>query len=110
MNIEYVIIPICIPDNDTDYLKVSSIPFGIWHHDDDTGRLIDTMQAEKEAINKIAKICGWTGKLDFVYGISTAGGIGDREAARKANERLIERLRQCTRIDYMRGKHIRSRY
>lgn len=32
-----------------------------------------------------------------------AGGIGDKKAAEKHNEKLINRLRQCTRVDFIRG-------
>lgn len=105
MNTEYVIIPICIPNNETDYLKVSGIPISIWHRDDETGILIDSLAAEREAVNKAAQIYGWTdGKLDFVYGFSTAGGIGDSKSAQKANERLIDKLRRSTKKDYYQSK------
>lgn len=106
MNTEYVIIPICIPSNNTDYLKVSNIPISIWTRDDETGRPIDTVKAEQEAMEKIAQIYRWTeGKISFAYGASTAGGIGDKNKANKANERIIEKLKQCTKIDYMRIKY-----
>lgn len=105
MNTEYVIIPICIPNNDVDYLKVSHIPISIWHRDD-TGRLTDTRKSELDAMSKAAQIYQWTdGKLSFVYGISTAGGIGDRVSAQKANKRLIDRIERCNKIDYMRGRY-----
>lgn len=109
-NTEYVIIPVCIPDNDNDYIKVSNIPFSIWHYDDETGRLIDTVQAQHNALKRAAEIYNWSGKLDYANGIGTAGGIGDKKAAEKSNEKLIERLKQCTRIDFIRGAYISQRY
>lgn len=105
MNTEYTIIPICIPDNDLDYIKVSNIPVNIWERDDDTGRLIDTMKAESEAINNAARIYRWTGKLSYVDGFSTAGGLGDKKFADKYNKRIIEKVSRFTRIDLMRESY-----
>lgn len=104
MNTEYVIIPICIPDNDTDYIKVCGFPFYIYDRDE-TGRLINIMKAEQEAMNIAAQIYKWKGKISFVYGFGTAGGIRDKEAADKANERLRNKISQFTRIDLMRAKY-----
>lgn len=105
MSTEYVIIPICIPDNDTDFIKVCGFPFYIYDRDDETGRLIDIMKAEQDAMNKASQIYHWQGKISFVYGFGTAGGIGDKEAAEKANERLRNKISQFTRIDLMRAKY-----
>lgn len=105
MNTEYTIIPICIPDNDTDYIKVSNIPVNIWERDDETGRLIDTVKAESEAINNAARIYRWNGKLDYVGGFSTAGGLGDKKKSDKANRELIDKVSRFTRIDLMRERY-----
>ena len=105
LNTEYVIIPICIPDNDTDYLQVNPFSFSIPERDDETGRLINTVDLEKEYMDKVAQIWGWRGKISFVYGFGTAGGIGNKAAAKKANEKLIERLKQFTRKDYLNAKY-----
>lgn len=102
MNTEYTIIPICIPDNDSDFIKVSNIPVNIYERDDETGRLIDSLKAESEAIKTAARVYRWTGKLDYVYGFSTAGGIGDKKLADKSNKRIIEKVSRFTRIDLMR--------
>lgn len=105
LNTEYVIIPVCLPDNDIDYIGVCGFPFRIYSRDDETGRLIDTMQAEQDAMSTAKDVYHWTGKLDFAYGIGTAGGIGNRAAADKANERIISRLIQCNRRDFIQGKY-----
>ena len=102
---EYVIIPICVPTNDEELIKVSNIPVSIWDRDDSTGRLIDTVEAEQIAMAQAARIYGWTGNLDFIYGFGTAGGIIDKDTAEKTNQRIIGRLQQCTRRDYMRGRY-----
>jgi hypothetical protein len=104
MNTEYKIIPICLPYNDTDFIKVSNIAYGIWDRDDETGRLTDTMKAEQKAIAMAANTYHWSGKLDFVYGVSTAGGIGDKVKSDKANKQIIEKLSRCTRVSYIRGE------
>lgn len=106
-NTEYVIIPVCIPEDPGEYIKVSSIPCPIYVTDDKTGRFIDTMKAEQEYIDKAAEIYRWQGKgkLSFAYGYGTGGGIGDKGEAKKANERLIGKLRGFTRRDLMCGKY-----
>jgi hypothetical protein len=107
MNTEYVIIPICIPENKDEFIKVSGIPFAIHTRDDETGRLIDTAQAEQDYIEKAANVYGWhgKGKLSYVYGFGTAGGIGDKKSATKANERLIDKLRGFKQHELMSSKY-----
>ena len=105
MNTEYTIIRICIPDNDTDFIKVSNIPVSIYERDDETGRLIDTMKAESKAINEAARIYHWTGKLSYIDGLSTAGGLGDKKYADKYNKKITEKVSRFTRIDLMRENY-----
>ena len=105
LNTEYVIIPVCLPENPNDYLKVSRIPIPIHTFDDKTGRRIDTMLAEQEAMKNAASIYNWTGKLSLVYGYGTAGGIGNKKSAVKANERLISKLEQFTKAEFMSSKY-----
>ncbi len=102
MNTEYTIIPISIPDDDLELIKVSNIAFNIWERDDETERLIDTMKKEQEILKRVVELYHWTGKIDFVYGASTAGGLGDKKSAEKANKRIMEELSGLTRVGYWR--------
>jgi hypothetical protein len=106
LNTEYTIIPILLPDNPADYIKVCSFPISIPTRDDETGNLVNTMEKEQEWIKKVSEAYRWKGKgkTTFVYGASTAGGIGNRKQADKVNQKLIEKLQQFTTKEFYNSK------